>query len=312
MPITEIYIKVVVSFHRDPKVRKLVQYGADAGLGRDLYLSMVMYCRENLTDGYVPAEEVGVLAYPLPVDHANQIAKQLASVGLIKEVSNGEQQGWLVNAYIRRNGTKADVERLSRVRAESGRKGGRPPRETAAHKPAEASRNQIGKQVGKQTESRPNPKTETETNPSPLPPTQHPLMYPVADAKAGEGEEPQHNDQARDVAALVAEIRAIRPEWSTDSIVRTLNDPSVLERPWPLVREAALIVARDPSSALFGRLKHDGPWWAEAARRLQAQRATPPKPGWCGQCDERTRMTGEDSPRRCPDCHPLRTRREAS
>jgi hypothetical protein len=29
-------------------------------------------------------------------------------------------------------------------------------------------------------------------------------------------------------------------------------------------------------------------------------------PDWCGECDERTRLVGEDSPRRCPDCHPLR------
>jgi hypothetical protein len=40
-------------------------------------------------------------------------------------------------------------------------------------------------------------------------------------------------------------------------------------------------------------------------------RASPPgspirvvKPSWCGECDEKTRLTG-DPPRRCPDCHPL-------
>lgn len=34
--------------------------------------------------------------------------------------------------------------------------------------------------------------------------------------------------------------------------------------------------------------------------------AAPLKPGWCGKCDERTRLVGDDPPRRCPDCHPLR------
>lgn len=29
-----------------------------------------------------------------------------------------------------------------------------------------------------------------------------------------------------------------------------------------------------------------------------------PRPPWCGECDERTRLTG-DPPRRCPACHPL-------
>jgi len=30
-----------------------------------------------------------------------------------------------------------------------------------------------------------------------------------------------------------------------------------------------------------------------------------PKPPWCGECDEPTRLTPGDSPRRCPTCHPL-------
>jgi hypothetical protein len=33
---------------------------------------------------------------------------------------------------------------------------------------------------------------------------------------------------------------------------------------------------------------------------------TKPKPPWCGVCDERTRLTDDDTPRYCPDCHPLR------
>ena len=155
MPLSEIYIKLVVGFPRDPKVRSLVRYGADAGLARDLYVQMCLYCRENLTDGFVVAEEIGALAYPLPPDHANQLAKQLASVGLIKEETKNEAQGWQVGAFVRRNGTREDVERLSQVRAEAGRKGGRLP----GYKPAKPNANQ----VAKQNRSRPNPKTESET-----------------------------------------------------------------------------------------------------------------------------------------------------
>lgn len=33
--------------------------------------------------------------------------------------------------------------------------------------------------------------------------------------------------------------------------------------------------------------------------------AAKPKPPWCGGCDEATRLTPGDSPRRCPNCHPL-------
>ena len=155
MPPVEIYLKLAVGFARDPKVRALARYGVDGILARDLYVQMCLHCKENLTDGFVPAEEVGALAYPLPIDHANQLANQLASVGLTKEQSKNEAQGWQVLAYVKRNGTREDVERLSEVRAASGRKGGRPPGQGRA----KANQNQ----VGKQNKSRPNPYTETES-----------------------------------------------------------------------------------------------------------------------------------------------------
>lgn len=153
MPVGEIYVKLIVGFPRDPKVRALVRLGGDAGLARDLYVQMVLYCKENLTDGFVPAEEVGVLAYPLPVDHANQLAKQLASVGLTKEVSKGEAEGWEVVAFLPRNGTRADVERLSRVRAEAGRTGGTVSRKRPAQRVVKAKGKQVANQPEEQTGS---------------------------------------------------------------------------------------------------------------------------------------------------------------
>jgi hypothetical protein len=147
MPFTEIYIKLIVGFPRDPKVRRLVSAcGMEAGLARDLYLAMAMYCKENLTDGWVPAEEVGALAYPLPADHANQLAKQLASVGLIKELSKDEAQGWHVLAYLKRNGSKEDAERLSQVRAKAGHVGGTKSRKRPVQRASKAT----GKQVANQ------------------------------------------------------------------------------------------------------------------------------------------------------------------
>ena len=156
MPLGEIYIKLAVNFANDPKVRALARYGApDAGLARDLFVQMACHCKEMLTDGFVSAEQVGLMVYPLDPEHGNQLAKQLASVGLIKEESKNEAPGWQVLAYVKRNGTREDVERLSQVRAEAGRKGGRPPGQTTR----KANRNQ----VAKQNKSRPNPKTESET-----------------------------------------------------------------------------------------------------------------------------------------------------
>ena len=120
MAVPEIFIKLAVGFDEDPKVVSLAQFGDDAGLGRDLYLAMCRYCRRGLTDGYVPPWEVSRLAWPLAEQHAQQLAKQLATVELISEVSTG---GWIVNAYVKRNGTRADAEALSAIRSEMGRRG---------------------------------------------------------------------------------------------------------------------------------------------------------------------------------------------
>jgi hypothetical protein len=153
MPVTEWYVKLAVSYPRDPKVRALARFGIDGVLSRDLYVQMILYCKENLTDGFVPAEEVGVLAYPVPADHANQLAKQLASVGLTKEVSKNEAQGWEVLAYVKRNGTKEDVARLSKVRAEAGRTGGAKSRKKPVQRTTKATGKQVGNQLGQQNSS---------------------------------------------------------------------------------------------------------------------------------------------------------------
>src|SRR5262249_33413838 len=149
MPQTEIFIKLVVGFPRDPKIRALARYGTDAGLARDLYVPMVLHCQAHLTAGFVAAEAGWALAFPLPIDHANQLAKQLASVGLINEVSNAEALGWQVRAYLKRNRSRAEVEALSEVRAEAGRTGGqagRGPLKSAGHRRSRASNKQVANQ----------------------------------------------------------------------------------------------------------------------------------------------------------------------
>jgi hypothetical protein len=170
MAFTEIYIKLVVSFPKDPKVRALARFGADAGLARDLYVQMCLYCKETLSDGFVPAEEVGVLVYPLDPEHGNQLAKQLASVGLTKEVSKNEASGWEVLAFVPRNGTKEDAERLSEVRAKAGAAGGRKSRKRPAQRAPQAKGKQVANQDGKQTGSNAvsvSANAEPETNQTP-------------------------------------------------------------------------------------------------------------------------------------------------
>ena len=154
MPLGEIYIKLVVGFPNDQKVRALARFGApDAGLARDLYVQMCLFCKSELSDGFVPAEQVGILVYPLDPEHGNQLAKQLASVGLTKEATKGEANGWDVLAFVPRNGTKEDVERLSQVRAEAGARGGRKSRKRPVQPRSQAKGKQVANQGGNQTGS---------------------------------------------------------------------------------------------------------------------------------------------------------------
>jgi hypothetical protein len=125
----------------------------------------------------------------------------------------------------------------------------------------------------------------------------------------GEGEEVSPGRTPTAITALVEAVRAIRQDWSTRSIRRALDHPSVRERPWLVVCEAFAIVARDPESQHPGRLAHDGYWWPAAERKYREGGAQEPaKPPWCEKCDQRTRFLldefGHPGTEKCPACHP--------
>ncbi|HEY9374998.1 hypothetical protein [Streptomyces sp.] len=105
MPPAEIYIELVVNFPEDPKVRSLLRYGADARGLRDLYVQMALYAKRNLSDGFVPEEEIGILVYPDTWENGQRDAERLILARLIDRVENG----YVVLAYGKRNRTKAEV-----------------------------------------------------------------------------------------------------------------------------------------------------------------------------------------------------------
>ena len=138
--------------------------------------------------------------------------------------------------------------------------------------------------------------------PSSLPPPPEPLrLAAVAGAQPEEADEGEDRDCPPGLDALVAEVRRIRPEWSSRSIRRALAHPDVVERGWDRARLAILAVAADPESQQPGRLCHDGPWWSQPAR------SPDPRPPWCGRCSDARRRQVDmgGKPARCPRCHPL-------
>jgi hypothetical protein len=116
----EIHVQLAVNYGEDPKLRALARFGRDARACRDLYVQMVCHCKRNLTDGFVLAEELGVLVYPDSPKTGKRDADRLAEVGLV-EATEG---GYFVLAFLKRNKSRAQVEAISAAKAASGRKGG--------------------------------------------------------------------------------------------------------------------------------------------------------------------------------------------
>jgi len=116
-----IYIPLDVRWPRSKKVRAMiVEHGERGFAAWGLYLAMACYCRENLSDGFVPAAEIGALAYPLPADLAAGLVALLADARLIdpsgshngphsEPQSDSHTAGYLVRAYVKRNGTRAET-----------------------------------------------------------------------------------------------------------------------------------------------------------------------------------------------------------
>ena len=142
-PLGLLYIPLDVKFGRDPKVRALaVHHGVEGFAAAALYVAMACYCKEHLTDGYVPDDEVGVLAYPLPEDTWRRLLGYLLEPihgaggsplePLVRTASDPQANrmpsasepltgGWQVCAYVRRNGTREDAERRAQTNAQAAR-----------------------------------------------------------------------------------------------------------------------------------------------------------------------------------------------
>jgi hypothetical protein len=142
-----IYIPLDVRWPRSKKVRAMIVRHAEEGMAAwALYLAMACYCRENLSDGFVPVEEAGAMAYPLPPDRAGHLLKLLEDYRLIApadgqglsdgldtglsdrlsdRLGTGLSQGYIVRAYLKRNPSRADALQRAENLAKAGRAGGR-------------------------------------------------------------------------------------------------------------------------------------------------------------------------------------------
>jgi hypothetical protein len=134
-----IYIPLDVLWPRSKKVRAMiVRHGEHGFAAWGLYLAMACYCRENLTDGLVPADEIGALAYPLPADDAARLVALLLDYRLLANGtsdstshstsddtshSTSHSTSYVVRAYVKRNGTRVETLELAARKSAGGKSG---------------------------------------------------------------------------------------------------------------------------------------------------------------------------------------------
>jgi len=116
----ELFVQLVVSYPENQRVRRLARYGRDARACSDLYVKMMLYCKRATSDGHVPLEEVGVLAYPDSAKIGVRDADRLVAVGLAEKTDDG----YFLPGYIERNPTRAEVSARSAELAEAGSESG--------------------------------------------------------------------------------------------------------------------------------------------------------------------------------------------
>jgi hypothetical protein len=116
----EIFLPLNVNYAEDSALRKLSRFGNGARACRDLFVMMAVYCKRNQSDGHVPTDEIGVLAYPDGQRIGERDAGRLVEVGAIERT----ETGYYMPGYLKRNDSRADIEAKSAAKAKAGRTGG--------------------------------------------------------------------------------------------------------------------------------------------------------------------------------------------
>lgn len=131
-------------------------------------------------------------------------------------------------------------------------------------------------------------------------------------------------------AALIVDVRKLRPTWTTQDITAALEHPQVLEREMDtpgIARAALLALAADRDGKVYrvtrspARLPYAGQWWIDAESVVAPRRPAAPSllrlpRGRCGRSGcHNGKITVElhtrgDRVVACPDCDPDRHRAE--
>lgn len=117
-----IFVPLEVDYADDKDIAKVARYRrpGEARAVRDLLVQMWCYCKQELSDGHVPLEQVGKLAYPDSEKIGLRDADRLVEIGVIERT----ETGYYLPGFLKRNKSRAQVEAESAKKAEAGRLGG--------------------------------------------------------------------------------------------------------------------------------------------------------------------------------------------
>lgn len=120
---TRIYLRLLVDFDDDADVAKLLRFRRprEARAVRELLTSMWRYCKREKSDGHVPLEVVGKLAYPDTEKVALEDADKLVECGLAERTPTG----YYLPGYLKHNKSRAQIEEESAAKAVAGALGGK-------------------------------------------------------------------------------------------------------------------------------------------------------------------------------------------
>lgn len=110
------WIKVETTIRSHPKFLRI---GPEACW---LYVCGVMYCQDNLTDGFIPREQVGLL-YPFP--RTSRLVRVLLWAQLWQQTEQ-PSPGYLIHDYLQWNMSREQVLKQRQQDAARKKKGRRP------------------------------------------------------------------------------------------------------------------------------------------------------------------------------------------
>lgn len=266
-----------------------------------LYTRSLAFCASVMSDGYITDAQVIRIGVGLP--GLTKRVESLVSTGLWERVEGGYQiRGWL-----KWNRSAAEMERVR-----------------SKDRERKQARSPVGFQTELDMESTRNTDRNPDGNDAEPPPESKPRAGAGARAHAGaragaalhvttrngttdhvsgSGTESGSGGNADTSAVTVGQLLTATGPWLTDvanSLTPTITE--ALTRGYtPDTIEAGLRDWRsrdNPRPGLLAYLIHD--------HGKPTNSTTHPKPAWCGQCDQRTRLLDTDAGLiRCTRCHPL-------